>query len=178
MGLVLRAKVDTTVVAGLTPGLCANSAVTNKGTFELFYDGGGVGLDADLSKFLGIVVPPAAIDNGNGATPLSYAVTLVDTSNHSGTATGSSFESCFDGMQMCTEQRFLFSQFSAVNLRHIRSITVSLEAENAFDAIIGPITLFGSTETAPLLSFSMMTVLAATLGTVGLIGMWRMKQAR
>jgi len=178
MGLELRAKVDTTVTAGLTPGLCANSSVTNKGTFDLLYDAGGIGLDVDLSKFKGILVLPAAIDNGLGASPLSYKVTLVDTSNNSASATGSSFESCFDGMQMCTEQRFLLSQFSGVNLRNIRSITISLASENAFDAIIGPITLFGSTETAPLLSFRMMSVLAAALGAVGIIGMWRMRQAR
>lgn len=177
MGLVLRAKVDTTVVSGLTPGLCANSSVTNKGTFDLLYDAGGVGLDVDLSQFKGILVLPTAVDNGLGTTPLSYKVTLVDTSNNSASATGGNAQSCFDAVQVCADQRFLFSQFSGVNLRHIRSIDISLASENAFDAIIGPITLFGSTETAPLLSFRMISVLAATLGAVGLMGMRRMRQA-
>jgi hypothetical protein len=175
MGQNVSAKVDTSVSPGLTPGVCANSSFSGRGTFDLLYDKGGVGLDVDLSQFKGIRILPSAVDVGVGGAPVSYKLTLVDESNNSASANVSNVQSCFED---CNEHRFLFADFTGISLRHIRSIMISVASDNAFDAIIGPITLFGSTETAPLLSPRMVAVLVAMLAVVGLIGMRRMRRVR
>jgi hypothetical protein len=180
VGQEVCAKVDTAVNPDLTPGLSSNSSFNGRGTFDLLYDAGGVGLDVDLSQFKGIRFRPNVVDAGVGGSPVMYKLTLVDESSNTASATVSSAQSCFqpDPQTPCDEHRFLFSDFSGISLRHIRSIMLSIASDNAFDAIIGPITLFGSTETAPLLSAGMIAMLVAMLGVVGLIGMRRPLRAR
>jgi len=174
-GQEVCAKVDPSVSPELTPGLSTNSSFDGRGTFELLYDAGAVGLDLDLSQFKGVRFRPNIVDAGVGGGAVSYKLTLTDESSNTASATVASVQSCFqpDPQTPCNEHRFLFSDFSGISLRHIRSIRFSVASDDAFDAIIGPITLFGTTETVPLLSPGMLVVLIATLGAVGLVGMLR-----
>ena len=192
LGQEVCAKVDTTVnPAQGTPGLSANSSFSGLGIFDLLYDAGGVGLDVDLSQFTGIRVRPNVVDPGVGGAPVSYKLTLVDESSNSSSATITNAQSCFqpDPQLPCDEHRFLFSDFSGISLQHIRSITLSITSDRspckdgdsecgAFDAIIGPITLFGTTEGAPLLSPGMIAMLVVALGAVGMVGMRRTRPAK
>lgn len=172
-GEEVSAKVDTSVNPPITPGLCANSSFEGHGTFELLYDRGGAGLDADLSQFSGIRILPNIVDVGLGPVPVSYKLTLVDEAHNVASASADQLQSCFEN---CTELRFLLSDFSGINLRHVHSIALSISSDSAFDAIIGPILLFGSTHGAPVLSPSMITVLVSVLGVVGLAGLRRLRR--
>jgi hypothetical protein len=174
-GQEVSAKIDTAVNPPITPGLCANSSFDGFGTFELLYDGGGGGLDADLSQFSGIRILPSIVDVGVGPVPVSYKLTLVDEALNVASVGIDQMQSCFEN---CNELRFFFSDFSGIGLRHIRSIALSISSDSAFDAIIGPILLFGagSTEPAPLLSPSMIAVLVSVLGVVGFAGMRRSRR--
>ena len=163
------AKVDTAV-----PGLCFNLTPNAKGNLRLLYDKGGSGLDADLSDFLGIRFTPVGVDLGVGSTRVSYALTLVDAANHVASQTVSNGRSCFND---CDEIRFLLSDFSGVSLRQIRSVMLTVTSDAAFDEILGPILLFGTTQRAPLLSPIMIGTLVAVLGGVGLVGMLRRSNA-
>jgi hypothetical protein len=145
-----------------------------KGNFSLLYDTGGSGLDADLSGFLGVRYSPIGVDLGVGATQVSYTLTLVDAASNVASQTVSNGRSCFDD---CDEIRFLLSDFAGVSLRQIRSVTLSVSSDAAFDELVGPILLFGTTQRAPLLSANMIGALVVILGGVGIVGMRRKSNA-
>ncbi|HVO25112.1 MAG TPA: hypothetical protein VMW56_15945 [Candidatus Margulisiibacteriota bacterium] len=157
------AKVDTTV-----PGLCFNLTPNAKGNYSLLYDKGGAGLDADLSEFLGIRTLPIAVDLGLGGTQVSYTLTLVDAANHTASQTVAQ-GGCLNSP--CQEIRFLLSDFAGVSLRSVRSVMLTVSSDAAFDELIGPILLFGTTQRAPLLSPIMIGALVVLLGGVSLKGM-------
>ncbi len=158
-------KVDTSI-----PGICYNSTSGGVGDYELLYDKGGSGLGADFSPFLGIRFTPVFLDAGVGSSPLSYTLTLVDGANNSASQTVNTAQSCFLD---CADVRFLLSDFAGISLGSIRSVKLEVSSGNAFDSILGPITLFGNTEGAPLLSPIMIGLLVAILGVMGVASMAR-----
>lgn len=158
-------KVDTSF-----PGVCYNSTSGAVGDYQLLYDKGGSGLGADFSPFLGIRFTPLFLDAGVGSSPVSYTLTLVDAANNSASQTVQTTQSCFLD---CADVRFLLSDFAGISLGGIRSVELKVSSDNAFDSILGPITLFGNTERAPLLSPAMIGLLVSILSVTGVASIAR-----
>jgi hypothetical protein len=161
-------KVDTAV-----PGVCYNSTSGAVGDFKLLYDMGGSGLGANFSPFLGIRFTPVFLDAGVGSSPVSYTLTLTDGANNSASQTINTTQSCFLD---CADVRFLLSDFAGISLGSIFSVELKVSSDNAFDSILGPITLFGSTEHAPLLSPALIGLLVSILSVMGIASIARARR--
>lgn len=157
-------KVDTSI-----PGVCYNSTSGGVGDYKLLYDKGGSGLDADFSAFLGVRFTPV-FDAGVGPSPVSYTLTLTDAANNSASQTINRVQPC---PPTCTDVRFLLSDFAGISLGSIHSVELKVSSNDAFDSILGPITLFGNTESAPLLSPAMIGLLVSILSVTGVASIAR-----
>ncbi|MBI1813346.1 MAG: hypothetical protein HYR72_00015 [Deltaproteobacteria bacterium] len=107
------------------------------GRFDLTYDAGGAGLNANLLSESGVLIDVAEAD----LSSVPYTITLViaDRSGRSGTITKASTSA---GPQ---QVRLLLSALPKVDLAHVRSIVVSVNPQKSGDLQLNKIRTFGPT---------------------------------
>ena len=155
VGGVRKLTVTATLVSGMSEnvtsgvdpggGLCYNSSDNADGQDELVYDRGGLGLqNVNLSHAQGIQV--RVFSASPSSIPYSVKVTLVDASGNSASKQETSSQVC-SGSPECDPLLFPFTDYAAVNLRRIVSITVLIDPSQAADIFFDPIRTYGTPDT-------------------------------
>jgi len=120
-----------------TPGrLTYDSSVGGDGRFKLAYDGGGSGLQANLSTTRGIALKLDAADLS--ALPCPVTLTITDASG------GSAIQTQNVTQPTRSILRFMFKTMSGVDLSQVRSIELALDPGAAGDINVQWIRTFGA----------------------------------
>ena len=155
--------------AGRTGFLFLSSAFTGTGAFELRYDGGGSGLNADFANGTAINAVFNSDHLGFGKDTI-MRLTLTDAVGHSAAVTHTWSPPAQNPSDYLNES-FLLSAFTGVDLHHISSLKLYYEGDRANDMTLDSISTDASAVPLPP------SVLLLGTGILGLVGLgWRRRK--
>jgi hypothetical protein len=129
-----------TVSADIVPGAGLfgySSSGGADGRFDLTYDAGGAGLNANLSSESGVLID--IVDADRSSVPYAMTLVITDRTGRAGTTTKTG--TIAGPLQV----RFLLSGLPRVDLSHVRSIVLTVNPQKAGDLQLNKIRTFGPT---------------------------------